>query len=233
MQVTVKPEPLIEISEIFLSIEGEGKRTGLPAVFVRTYGCNLNCSYCDSKYATTSNDYKLMTIPDIVKAVGSFNCMRVTLTGGEPVFQNHWLDLVNELIDSGYEVNIETNGSIDLKDVPRGREGCFCTIDYKLGSSGMSEHMCLNNFNIQNLRIDNDDVIKFVIGSEEDLNQALDAIIKHNLKNYRWVYFSPVFGSIEPSAIVEFILNHVDVLKNVHMQLQLHKCIWDPDKRGV
>ena len=105
-----------KVNEIFSSIDGEGIRTGLSAVFIRLYGCNLNCSYCDTRYSCENREYTLMTLMDILEKVLSYNIPRVTLTGGEPLIQPGVKDLINSLLANDIEVNIETNGAVDLND---------------------------------------------------------------------------------------------------------------------
>ena len=209
----------LPVCEIFDSIEGEGKRAGVLATFIRLAGCNLRCKYCDTTYAFTGGEP--MSIEDIAAKV-HYN--RVTLTGGEPLIHD-----IRPLLDalSCREVNIETNGSINVEPLFMYPQ-VFFTIDYKCGASGMSDKMCDNNFRNMRKR----DVLKFVVGSREDLEQVLDVYKKYysNLRNRR-IYLSPVFGEIEPSELVDFLKKHN--LWTWHVQLQMHKFIWDPNKRGV
>ena len=97
----------MKVVEIFNSIEGEGSRAGYLATFIRLYGCNLRCSYCDSVYSFTNNDYTEMSIEEIINTVNGYNCKKVTLTGGEPLIHKDVDILVKELLTNGYEVNIE------------------------------------------------------------------------------------------------------------------------------
>lgn len=207
------------VNEIFDSIEGEGKRAGALVTFVRLTGCNLRCSYCDTAYAF--NEGKEMDVNTIADKV-SYN--KVTLTGGEPLLQKNVNKLIQALSDK--EVNVETNGSINI-------EPFFCynnlffTVDYKCGSSNMSDKMCENTF--QKLR--HNDVLKFVVGSNEDLEQAKEVYNRYPNLHDKAIYISPVFGNIEPVKLVEYIKDNK--LDNWKVQLQLHKFIWEPDKRGV
>lgn len=213
------------VNEIFCSIEGEGKRAGYPCVFVRFAGCNLKCSYCDTSYAQDANEGKEMSVKEIADKVQSFGFNKVTLTGGEPLLQEDIGELVTELISRGMQVNIETNGSIAI-DHMNFRSNClFYTVDYKCLSSGMSHMMNSEAFS----KLHREDVLKFVVGSKEDMEEALRVINIYNPRCH--IFFSPVFGKIEPVEIVDFIKSHY--LKNVRVQLQLHKFIWDPQERGV
>ena len=211
---------LLRVNEIFDSIEGEGKRAGSLVTFIRLTGCNLRCSYCDTQYAF--NEGELFSVSKIAEQV---NRHRVTITGGEPLMQDNIRFLLDAL--HGHEVNIETNGSIDI-------EPFFCypqvffTVDYKCYTSCMSSAMLSKNFDILRKR----DVLKFVIGSTIDLEQARRFYTKHyNVLRNRIIYVSPVFGQIEPVKIVEYIKENK--LYNWRVQIQLHKVIWPPDTRGV
>lgn len=214
----------MKISEIFLSIEGEGIRVGLPCIFIRTHGCNMRCSYCDSDYACLGNDYKEMTIDEIIAETNELQCKRVTFTGGEPLLQKEARALVSKLVSEGYEVNIETNGSIDTSEYNE-LSNVIITMDYKSPSSNMEHMMSIENIN----KLSSQDVLKFVVGSIEDLDKAKDII--SIMTSSPSIYLSPVFGKIEAKDIVEYMLsNHMN---NVHVQLQLHKFIWPPEMRGV
>ena len=215
----------MKVVEIFNSIEGEGKRAGLPCTFIRLHGCNLNCSYCDSRYACEDEDYMIMSVQEILDVVRSFGCPCITVTGGEPLIHKGINQLLTELGDNGFQVNVETNGSILLYIPLLNIRNVFFTIDYKSLSSGMNEKMDYTSFS----RLREQDVIKCVVGSKEDMDDCLSFI--EDLNPLCPVYLSPVFGKIEAHEIVEYIQEHK--LWNWHVQLQMHKYIWDPDKRGV
>lgn len=221
-------ENLIKVSEIFRSIDGEGIRTGYPATFIRLFGCNLNCSYCDSSYATSGNDYIEMSILDILDRVEYLGLRRITLTGGEPLSCHQCFNLVHELTSNGYEVNIETNGSLSILPYVFPRKytkNIIVTMDYKCPSSGMEDQMYQNNLDI----LRSQDVLKFVVGSKLDLDTVVNIIRDHDIKAN--IFVSPVFDKIDPKEIVEFILSNK--IENVRVQLQLHKIIWNPDMREV
>ena len=218
-----------KVAEIFTSINGEGTKAGQTAVFVRFTGCNLNCSYCDTKWANEPNaEYKLMTDREILSRIKETGIKNVTLTGGEPLLREGIHELLEEIAKDGFlQAEIETNGSIDLKSFCDIENRPSFTMDYKLPSSGMEKHMCLENFEI----LEKKDTVKFVSGSIEDLKKALEIIRKYDLSRRCHVYISPVFGSIEPAKIVDFMVENK--LNDVNLQLQLHKFIWDPNMRGV
>ncbi len=204
------------VNEIFDSIDGEGKTAGQLATFIRLCGCNLRCSYCDTTYAFTEGNE--MTVADIVRRV---SYPHVTLTGGEPLCQNIG-GLLQALQDRS--VNIETNGSMDITPYFVYPHVWF-TVDYKSLSSQMADHMLAKNFSALRPQ----DVLKFVVGSEDDLQQAWEVC-----RTYRPacpIYVGPVYGQIEAAQIVEFMKTHQ--LTSWKLQLQLHKYIWDPNQRGV
>ena len=218
-----------KVAEIFTSINGEGTKAGQTAVFVRFTGCNLNCSYCDTKWANEPNaEYKLMTDREILSRIKETGIKNVTLTGGEPLLREGIHELLEEIAKDGFlQAEIETNGSINLKPFCDIENRPSFTMDYKLPLSGMEKHMCLENFEI----LEKKDTVKFVSGSIEDLKKALEIIRKYDLSRRCHVYISPVFGSIEPAKIVDFMVENK--LNDVNLQLQLHKFIWDPNMRGV
>lgn len=219
----------MKVIEIFTSIDGEGKRAGLPVVFVRFAGCNLRCSYCDTKYSYGEGidpiEPKEMSIEEIYDEVFKTGIGEVTLTGGEPLLQSDIYTLIGRLALIA-NVNVETNGSIRPIDCAYADAGdVFYTMDYKCGSSGQSSHMHMNAINY----LSRNDVLKFVVGSEEDMDQAQK--VMHEMKGNPQVYFSPVFGEIEPKEIVTYILKNK--LYDCKVQVQLHKIIWHPEERGV
>ncbi|MCQ2124010.1 MAG: radical SAM protein [Fibrobacter sp.] len=223
----------MKISEIFLSIEGEGIRTGAPAVFIRLFGCNLRCAYCDSMYAVEGSDFQEMSPEEVFQKVKSFNTQYVTLTGGEPLIHKDVEVLLKMLDDYGLEVNIETNGT---QPKPFGFRNIFCTMDWKSISSEMQPKMKLTNM----MTLRGKDVLKFVVGSDEDLQDAARVIGAMEAEYARdglklpTFYVSPIFGTMKYEDMVNWILgNEVIRRNNVRFQVQLHKIIWDPNARGV
>lgn len=217
---------MIPVNEIFVSIEGEGIRAGYPATFIRLYGCNLRCTYCDSMYSVLGGEFTRLTVDEVVDIVAKFGFRKVTLTGGEPMMHQGTPRLIKQLTDSGYEVNVETNGSIylgDFRDIANDK--VVWTMDYKSISSGQSAAM--DKGNLQQLR--KQDVLKFVVGTEEDLEDMKRVINEHVPTCH--IFVSPIFGQIEPCNIVRYIMDND--LQGVRIQLQLHKYIWEPEMRGV
>lgn len=214
----------MKVVEIFESIDGEGKRAGLPTTFIRLFGCNLNCSYCDTRYGCEGDNYEIMSIRNILDRLELYGTNSVTITGGEPLIHPGINQLIDLLAREGYWVNIETNGSQYIGHLPA-NPNVFVTMDYKCPCSGMQDKMCLANLRTLSTK----DVLKFVVGSPEDLVCALSILEEY--KPSAQVYFSPVFGEIDPATIVDFILGNK--LNNCKVQLQMHKIIWEPNKRGV
>ena len=225
----------MKVIEIFKSIDGEGIRTGVPVTFIRLEGCNLRCSYCDTKYSYNDAKYEEMSVEQIIFAVTLLGLDKVTLTGGEPLLHKDVDKLVAALTKLGIEVNIETNGSVSLREFHSKIEELgnpdklIYTVDYKCKSSKMSRWMEADNIDFVG-EFHSNNVIKFVVGSVEDLEQCSE-IVKEKNPQAR-VFISPVFGKITPKEIVEFVLTH-DHMKECTVQVQLHKIIWDPEVRGV
>ena len=212
------------VNEIFSSIEGEGIRTGYPVTFIRLFGCNIECPYCDTKYACKGTDFVKMSVDEIVDKVQEFGFNRVTITGGEPLIHRDVDNLIIALTHLGYEINIETNGTVYVGEYTE-LDNVILTVDYKSISSGMNSKMDLENISI----LRRQDVLKFVVGTIQDLEDMKEIIQNfHPICN---IFVSPVFEQIAPVEIVNFIKDNK--LENCRVQLQLHKLIWDPQERGV
>lgn len=217
----------VKINEIYYTFSGEGETAGIPVVIVRMTGCNLRCSYCDSQYSYEEGE--ILTFDEIVKRIDKYNCSRVLLTGGEPLTSPHCLDFVKHL-SRFYTVLLETNGSLSIKEfLPHVELVC---LDIKCPSSGMDKLIHWENFKYLSEYDDqNQYEIKFVIGDRKDYEFAKDIVIKYSDQISRCHYlFSPVWGKIEPKQLAEWMLE--DKL-DVNYSLQIHKVIWDKDKRGV
>jgi len=212
---------MLKINEIFYSVQGESTKAGLPCVFVRVTYCNLRCTYCDTEYAFYEG--KEISIDEIISKVKEFGCPLVEITGGEPLFQEESLILMKKLADSGFEVLLETGGSLSVKEVdPRVK----IIMDIKTPSSGMEKKNMYENIKY----LKNTDEVKFVIGDREDYLWSKEILKKHDLENKCEILFSVIFGKLRPVELVSWILE--DKL-NVRFQLQMHKFIWKPDERGV
>ena len=208
------------INEIFYSIQGESVYSGRPCVFVRLTGCNLRCSYCDTIYAYENGSE--MEIEPIIKQVDSFRCPLVEITGGEPLIQPETPLLIHSLLENGYEVMIETNGSLDISIIDN---RCIKIVDIKCPSSMESDKNNLENLKRMSMK----DQVKFVIGTRKDYEYALEIIklIPSGFPGHH-ILFSPVSGEIFPSQLANWILE--DKLA-VRFHQQLHKIIWPDEDR--
>ena len=247
----------MNVIEIFASIDGEGSRQGLLTTFLRLHDCNIRCSYCDTTYSYGIDSiFTEMTVAEVADVIESLGNHRITITGGEPLLQEAAVvELIDELnrrkaetmqdntsgqagstciidIDkfdkremlnnSLYDFNIETNGTI----IPSfQRENVWFTYDYKTPSSLAEESMNIDIFKVATER----DLIKFVVGSPEDLDCMRRIIDQY--PTAAQIYVSPVWGQIEAVLIIDYMKAYN--LQNVRFQLQIHKFVWDPDAKGV
>ncbi|HEV2175086.1 MAG TPA: 7-carboxy-7-deazaguanine synthase QueE [Nitrospira sp.] len=211
----------MRVTEIFHSIQGESSYAGQPCVFVRLTGCPLRCTWCDTDYAFYGGTE--LPIDEILSKVDSYGCRLVEVTGGEPLTQSDAFPLISTLCDRGYQVLIETSGAIDIASVDR---RAHIILDVKCPGSGMTDRMYWPNLNQLTMK----DEAKFVLVDRKDYDWACEIIAKYELTTRCSVLMSPVFGSLEPRQLAEWVL--ADRLP-VRFQLQLHKWIWAPDMRGV
>ena len=211
----------LKINEIFYSIQGESLYAGLPCVFVRLTGCNLRCVYCDTVYAY--DEGSVMTIESIMEQIAPYPCRLVEVTGGEPLCQDTAPHLITRMIDAGYTVLLETNGSMDIRPVD---DRCIKIMDVKCPGSGASENNNLNNLKYLSVN----DQVKFVITDARDYEFAKQVIRSTDLASQPMaVLFSPAHTMMDPATLAEWILR--DGL-NVRLQLQLHKLLWPHDSKG-
>jgi 7-carboxy-7-deazaguanine synthase len=204
-------------------LQGESSWSGFPCVFVRLTGCNLRCSYCDTQYAY--NEGAELAISEIVAQVAEYHCPLVEITGGEPMLQEETPLLISRLLDDEYRVLLETNGSLDVGSIDR---RCARIIDVKLPSSGEVQRNHLPNLELLTGR----DELKFVIGSREDYEYAMKImnLVPEVSREKIVINFSPVFSKMAPELLASWIMkDHLAVRLN----LQLHKLLWAPDRRGV
>lgn len=212
---------MLKVNEIFYSVQGEGTSAGLPCVFVRLTYCNLRCTYCDTEYAF--HEGTDLSIDEILYEVNNFKCNLVEVTGGEPLLQRESLQLMKALCDAGYSVLLETGGSLSIKDVdPR----VTIIMDIKTPSSKMESKNLFSNIDL----LKKEDEVKFVVGDSEDYLWTKQVMKEYDLSSKCRILISPVFGKIEPVEIAGWILK--DKLP-ARFQLQMHKYIWDPGRRGV
>jgi len=212
---------MLKVNEIYYSIQGESSTSGLPCVFVRLTYCNLRCTYCDTEYAFYEGEDK--SIDDTINEVKKYNCKLVEVTGGEPLVQDESKELMKSLCDKGFDVMLETGGSLPVKDID---ERVHIIMDLKCPSSKMEKKNLYENIDYLKPK----DELKFVIGNREDYDWSKKIISKYNLINKCEVLFSVVFDELEPVTLVNWIIE--DKL-DVRYQLQMHKYIWHPETKGV
>jgi len=214
--------PKMNICEIFYSLQGESTFAGMPCIFTRLSGCNLDCSWCDTRYADTQ--YQSMTFDQILNQIKNYPCNLVEITGGEPLHQKDTPLLISMLLDKNYQVLLETNGSKSIKKI---HSNCIKIIDIKCPSSNESDSFLFENLEY----LTKDDELKFVIADRQDYEFA-KSIIENRLTlvSQTKIHLSPVFSQITPEVLAKWIIE--DNLR-ARLSLQQHKIIWDPDTQGV
>lgn len=209
----------MKVCEIFTSIQGESTYAGLPCAFVRLSGCNLRCSYCDTQYAYEEGVE--LSIDEIVSRIAETGVNLVEITGGEPLLQESALkNLIVRLLDSGYTVLIETNGSINIRGIER---RSVIILDIKTPGSGMSHEMDFANLEY----LKPSDEVKFVLCDRSDYEWAKKIISDYRLKGRCTVLFSPAYGIMKPEDLIKWILE--DRL-DVRLNLQIQKYIFGEHK---
>jgi len=205
----------MKVHSLFSSLQGEGRFQGSPSFFIRLYGCNLDCVYCDATEAVKGGKFKDMTVSEIVDEVEKAGIEDVCITGGEPLCQKEELnELVSKLQDR--RITLETNGSLDIAMNLLGSNSVFCSVDWKTPASGNAD---FNKNNIEVLK-NGKGWIKFVVSDDEDLR-----FVAERLKYLDGieVFISPVFeeGQTLFKKVSDFVMTH----RNVIMQLQMHKIL--------
>ena len=233
---------MLNVVEVFNSIEGEGIRQGAPVTFVRFAGCNLHCKWCDTKYACSTEEDKVeygenggkftsSELNKIIEEMALITAGKITFTGGEPLSNKEQVDFIYDfaLAHQNYDINIETNGSIDPnKLLDRSTSNITITMDYKCKSADSG---CKQNY-LHKLR--DKDCLKVVVGSEEDIKEMKNVLRKMRLLGKKCtVFVHQVYGTISLEKIADEVMNCSDIYRNVNIGYQLHKLIWDPEKRGV
>lgn len=212
----------LRITEIYKSIQGESTWAGLPCTFVRTTGCNLRCSWCDSVYSFYGGTW--MALDEILSRVEALDCKLVELTGGEPLLQPMVPILAGRLQALGCTVLVETSGERPIETLP---DGVIRIMDLKCPDSGECGRNRMENI----AHLKKYDEVKFVLASRRDYEFARAQIAEHDLgQRVNAVLLSVVFGKLEPVQVVEWMLE--DKLP-ARFQLQMHKFIWEPTAKGV
>lgn len=217
MAVSEVDEPVIRITEIFYSLQGETRTVGLPTVFIRLTGCPLRCDYCDTEYAFSGGER--LSIEQIMSKTAEFKPRYITVTGGEPLAQKQCPVLLKQLCDQGYDVSLETSGAIDISDVD---QRVVVVMDLKTPASGEESKNRYENL----ASIKSNDQIKFVICDRVDYEWSKAKLEEYALADKCEVLFSPVHGEKMARQLAEWILQ--DNL-HVRFQLQLHKFLWNDE----
>ena len=212
---------MLKINEIFYSIQGESSLTGKPTVFIRTSGCHLRCTYCDTVYAYY--DGKKMSDEDIIEKISKYPCKRLCLTGGEPLLQKGTLTLLDKLLNLDYFCSIETSGDLDCSPLPKKVKKI---IDIKTPDSGEADAICMDNLKFVG---DQKTEFKFVICSERDFEWSLSFAAKHQMFQNSEILFSPSYGRVSTEWLAEKILKSG---QEIRLQIQLHKVVWPETLKG-
>jgi len=210
----------LKINEIYYSVQGESTHAGRPCIFIRLTECHLRCTYCDTEYAFYDGTDQAMEA--ILAQIRAFPCKLVELTGGEPLLQPGSVILMQRLLDEGYEVLLETSGSLPIREVPAQVRKI---VDFKTPSSGMMKN---NDYTLVG-DLQPWDELKFVIGSRADFDWSVEKVTELNL--LRWtVLFSPIWKEVEPALLAKWV---IDSGLPVRFQVQLHKFLWPDAEKGV
>ena len=222
MATTIHPDPILQVTETFYSIQGESSHAGYPCFFIRLAGCNLRCAWCDSSYSY-EEPARQMTVNQLLKRAAAFPNGLIEITGGEPLLQDNVYQLIDGLLAAGRKVLLETNGSISLARLdPR----VVKIMDVKCPDSTMHDRMHPDNFRY----LTPDDEVKFVIGSRTDYVWAKEMLATLLKNSKARVLFAPVAGRVAGADLAAWIL---DDQLDVRLQLQLHRLLWPQEERGV
>ncbi len=212
----------VMVKELYLSLQGESTHQGLLCAFIRLTGCHLRCTYCDSEFAFRGGTR--VKTREVVRQILEMKTPMVEVTGGEPLLQPGVYPLMEQLLEAGLVVLLETSGAIDVREVP---EAVHAIVDMKTPSSGESDRNDYKNFDSMDAR----DELKFVIGSREDFEWSVKLINEHRLTQRPFgMLFSSVFEKLHPQKLAQWI---IDERLPVRFQLQQHKYVWEPNARGV
>ncbi len=212
---------MLRVTEIFHSIQGESTQSGRPCVFVRLTGCNLRCVWCDTAYAFHGGEPR--SVEEVVDAVRGFGCPLVEITGGEPLLQPDAIPLMARLLEEGFEVMLETGGSLPIDSVP---VGVRRIVDVKCPGSGEAERNRWENL----AALRPGDELKFVIADRGDYEWAAMQIRERRGSDGCPILFAPVHDRLDAKDLAEWVL--ADRLP-VRVQLQIHKILWPGVERGV
>ncbi len=212
---------MLHLVEIYSSIQGETRQSGLPTTFIRLSACNLRCVWCDTTYSFGKG--VPFSLQDIYNEVERLGCQHVCVTGGEPLLQENVYPLMKELCDRGHIINLETGGSLPILKVdPR----VHVILDIKCPGSQMSHKNHWPNLELMTHK----DEVKFVLFDRKDYEYSKEICDRYGLWNKTHILFSPVHGQMDPKPLIDWIL--ADKLP-ARLNLQLHKYLWPAATRGV
>ena len=214
-------ERRVLVNEVYVSVQGESTHVGKPCVFVRLSRCHLRCSWCDSTFTFTGGVVR--DVADVVAEAHAFGVRTVELTGGEPLLWPAAVPLMQQLLDLGHEVLLETSGAVSIADVP---EPVHVIMDLKAPGSGEVRRNRWENIGL--LRPHHE--VKVVVASREDFDWAVERVREHRIHERCEVLFSPAWGHVRPVDLAQWV---IACGLPIRMQVQLHKVVWDPDARGV
>ncbi|MCU7860752.1 MAG: 7-carboxy-7-deazaguanine synthase QueE [Candidatus Thiodiazotropha sp. (ex Lucinoma kastoroae)] len=204
----------LRITEIFLSLQGEGRHAGCPSVFIRLTGCPLRCHYCDTRYAFSGGEW--CSVEVILQQVDKLKAEHVCVTGGEPLAQQACNELLTRLCDAAYRVSLETSGALDISKVD---SRVTRVVDLKTPGSGEMERNLMSNLEYLTAH----DQVKFVITSRADYEWSRDLLQRYRLADKCEVLFSPAQEEQNATELAEWL---VEDRLQARFQLQLHKLLW-------
>jgi len=213
---------MLNLIELFESVQGETSFSGLPTTFIRLAACNLRCTWCDTAYSFGRGEPR--SIQKILAATRAFGHRQVCVTGGEPLLQKAVYPLLVQLCNEDFKVSIETGGSLSIEMIdPRVK----IILDIKCPGSSMEQKNHWSNLP----RLRQYDEVKFVLADRDDYLYAKEICTRYDLfHRVQEVLFSPVFDQLDPQELIRWILD--DKLR-VRLNLQIHKFIWLPSTKGV
>ena len=212
---------MLRVVETFVSLQGESTQAGRKCFFIRLEGCNLSCSYCDTRYAASGG--KPMSIGELTELAEKSRTSLVEITGGEPLLQTETPALCRALLEKGFEVMLETNGALSIEEIP---VQVRRIVDCKLPDSGMADRMLVENYALLTAR----DEVKFVVSSKRDFVYAEKVCAEYDLASKSpHLLVSPVWGRVGLEELADWLIASVHPFR---LQLQMHKIIWG-DRRGV
>ncbi len=223
---------MLKVLEVFGSIQGEGLHTGLPTTFVRLSGCNLRCTWCDTAYSQNGSKGEDITVEEVMNQVRGLDRPYLCVTGGEPLLQHDAIALCSAAVKDGYEVDVETNGSISIEELIKHCPGVFISMDVKTPSSGQVGSFLEGNLCL----LRDEDQLKFIVSDTSDIDFALHFI--RDLSPPCNLIITPC-NNEDAEALAEHLTRELErggygiFQKRIRLMLQMHRTIWGPDRKMV